>query len=172
CEDSAQFCPECGSSFVCDAAVATGPVLEAAAASLVGMTIGEQFVVEAVLGGGAFGTVYLGNQRGLDRAVAIKVPTHAIAGDPVMAKRFAREARSAARIHHPGVVAIYAVGELGDGRPYLVMQFVEGEPLDRILADGPIHPTRALRVIRALASALSDTHAADVVHRDLKPTNI
>jgi serine/threonine protein kinase len=139
---------------------------------ILGMTIDGQFAVESVIGGGAFGTVYRGRQLGLDRPVAIKVPTHTIAADPVMAKRFAREARSAARIHHPGVVTIYAVGELVDGRPYLVMELVSGEPLDRILADGPLAATRALRIIRAIASALSETHAADVVHRDLKPTNI
>ncbi|MEO6774783.1 MAG: protein kinase [Kofleriaceae bacterium] len=141
-------------------------------ASLVGYTIDDQFVVEAELGGGAFGTVYRGRQLGLDRVVAIKVPTHQIAADPVMAKRFAREARSAAKSQHPGVVAIHAVGELPDGRPYLVMQFVEGQPLDRILEDGPLPATRALRIIRAVASALSEAHAAGVVHRDLKPSNI
>ncbi|MEP6864940.1 MAG: protein kinase [Deltaproteobacteria bacterium] len=143
-----------------------------AATSLVGYTIDHQFVVETELGGGAFGTVYRGRQLGLDRVVAIKVPTHQIAADPVMAKRFAREARSAGKIQHPGVIAIYAVGELPDGRPYLVMQFVEGKPLDKILEDGPLSATRALRIIRAVASALSETHAAGVVHRDLKPSNI
>src|SRR5690606_30898740 len=83
-----------------------------------------------------------------------------------------REARSAARVTHPGVVGIYAVGELPDGRPYLAMEYVDGQPLDKILADGPIPAVRALEIVRAVASALSETHAADVVHRDLKPTNI
>lgn len=145
---------------------------EPAAANLVGYTIDHQFLIEGVLGGGAFGHVYRGRQLGLDRPVAIKVPTHHIASDPVMAKRFAREARSAAKIQHPGVVAIHAVGELGDGRPYLVMQFVEGEPLDRIFVDGAVPPRRAVRILRTIASALSETHAAGVVHRDLKPSNI
>src|SRR5438309_1668554 len=63
-------------------------------------------------------------------------------------------------------------GELGDGRPYLAMQFVEGQPLDRILAEGPIAPARALAIVRQIASALSETHAAEVIHRDLKPSNI
>ncbi|HET9990954.1 MAG TPA: protein kinase, partial [Kofleriaceae bacterium] len=152
--------------------VAPAAEITAATSNLVGYTIDHQFVVESELGGGAFGTVYRGRQLGLDRIVAIKVPTHQIAADPVMAKRFAREARSAAKIQHPGIVAIHAVGELPDGRPYLVMQFVEGQPLDRILEDGPLTATRALRIIRALASALSETHAAGVVHRDLKPSNI
>jgi serine/threonine protein kinase len=199
-DESGTFCPDCGTSFMremreaeesaiktvprgavaVDPNAATGSIeilpplnaVEAAASNLVGYTIDHQFLVEAELGGGAFGTVYRGRQLGLDRVVAIKVPTHQIAADPVMAKRFAREARSAAKIQHPGVVAIHAVGELADGRPYLVMQFVEGEPLDNIIADGSIPPVRALRIVRAIASALSDTHAAGIVHRDLKPSNI
>jgi serine/threonine protein kinase len=174
-ETSRPFCPECGTAFV-DVVAATAVVPIAAASlggsNLVGATIDNAFVVESVLGGGAFGTVYKGRQLGLDRPVAIKVPTSAIAADPVMAKRFAREARSAARITHPGVVAIYAVGELTDGRPYLAMQFVDGQSLDRILADGALPPARALAIIRAIGSALAETHAADVVHRDLKPSNI
>ena len=159
--DGAEFCPECG------AELGAG-----AAASLVGGVIDKQFAVDGVLGGGAFGTVYRGRQLGLDRPVAIKVPTAAIAADPVMAKRFEREARSAARVAHPGVVAIYAVGELADGRPYLAMELIDGESLDRILAAGPLPPARALRIIRAIAAALAETHARDVVHRDLKPSNI
>ena len=116
--------------------------------------------------------MYRGRQLGLDRQIALKVPTHEIAADPIMARRFAREARSAAKVQHPGVVAIYAVGELADGRPYLAMQFVEGQPLDKILVDGPIAAVRALRIVRSIASALSETHASEVVHRDLKPSNI
>ena len=139
--------------------------------SLVGTTV-DGFAIEGTLGGGAFGTVYRGRQVGLDRVIAVKVPTYEIAADPIMSKRFAREARSAARVNHPGVVAIHAVGELPDGRPYLAMQMVEGEPLDRILADGPVPVARALRIARQIASALSETHAMEVVHRDLKPTNV
>jgi serine/threonine protein kinase len=144
---------------------------ETARKSLVGKTI-DGFVLEAIIGGGSFGTVYRARQLGLDRPAAVKIPTAEIAADPVMAKRFAREARSAARITHPGVVAIYAVGEVGDGRPYLAMQLIDGEPLDKILETGAVSPARALRIARLVASALSETHAADVVHRDLKPSNI
>ncbi|HEY1811286.1 MAG TPA: serine/threonine-protein kinase [Kofleriaceae bacterium] len=172
-ESSRQFCPECGTAFTDPvAATAVIPLEGSSTSNLVGTTIADQFAVDSILGGGAFGTVYKGRQLGLDRPVAIKVPTSAIAADPIMAKRFAREARSAARITHPGVVAIYAVGELADGRPYLAMQFVDGKPLDKILANGPLPAVRALRVVRAIASALAETHAADVVHRDLKPSNI
>lgn len=141
------------------------------AGNLVGSTIGD-FIVDAVIGGGSFGTVYRGRQLGLDRAVAIKVPTFAIAADPVQAQRFAREARAAARVVHPGVVSIYAVGELDDGRPYLAMQLIDGAPVDHLLSDGPLPVIRALRLAGDIASALSETHAAGVVHRDLKPANI
>ena len=139
--------------------------------SLVGTKI-DGYAVEGVIGGGSFGTVYRARQAGLDRVVALKVPTYEIAADPVMAKRFAREARAAAAIHHPGVVSIYAVGTLADGRPYLAMEYVEGKPLDSILSNGPLPVSRALTIARQIASALSETHAAGVVHRDLKPTNV
>jgi serine/threonine protein kinase len=171
-DESGRFCPECGGSLVIETQPRVRRASESAAASLLGSVIDGQFAIESVLGTGAFGTVYRGTQVGLERAIALKVPTHEIAADPVMAKRFAREARSAARVQHPGVVAIYAVGELPDGRPYLAMQLVDGEPLDKILADGPIPARRALRIVRAVASALSETHASEVVHRDLKPSNM
>jgi serine/threonine protein kinase len=173
-----RFCPACGAQ--AGARSETAPYSgrhggandkRSAADSLIGKTVGD-FVIEAVIGGGSFGTVYRGRQLGLDRPVAIKVPSYEIAADPVQARRFAREARAAARIVHPGVVAIYAVGELDDGRPYLAMQLIDGEPLDRVLRDGPLPAPRALAIARDIASALSETHAADVVHRDLKPTNI
>lgn len=177
-EATGKFCPECGAGFgeKTSAAFAStvpgDPESDNSRSRLVGLTLDGQFTIEAMIGAGAFGTVYRGRQLGLDRPVAIKVPTQAIAADPIMAKRFAREATSAARVDHPGVVTIYAVGALSDGRPYLVMELVRGESLDKILRDGPIAPARALRIIRSIASALSETHAADVVHRDLKPSNI
>src|SRR5262245_17713221 len=172
-DDTGRFCPECG-GVLADPAAVTAPAIdeESGSSSLVGQTIDKQFVIDAVLGGGSFATVYRGRQLGLERPVAVKVPTHEIAADPLMSKRFAREARAAAKIVHPGVVTIYAVGELDDGRPYLAMQLIDGEPLDKILADGPIDPARAFAIARDIACALSETHAQDVVHRDLKPTNI
>jgi serine/threonine protein kinase len=174
-DETGRFCPACGAVLASGGAdpvaVPHASDRTSAAASLAGLVV-DGFEIDSVIGGGSFGTVFRGRQLGLDREVAVKIPTHEIAADPVMARRFAREARAASRVTHPGVVAIYAVGELPDGRPYLAMQHVEGEPLDRVLADGPVAPARALRIARQIASALAETHAADVVHRDLKPTNI
>jgi serine/threonine protein kinase len=177
-ETSGHFCPECGAVMSQldedvdpTADTRTGSSRDKAAASLIGTKV-DGFLIEGVIGGGSFGTVYRAKQTGLDRTVALKIPTMEIAADPISAKRFAREARAAARIEHPGIVAIYAVGELADSRPYLAMQMLDGVPLDSILEAGPVPLVRALRLVRQIASALSETHAADVVHRDLKPTNI
>ncbi len=171
-DESGSFCPGCGAS------IAPEPEPEpnaeptsATAASLVGCEV-DGFAIEGVIGGGSFGTVYRARQQGLDRLVALKIPSHEIAADPVMARRFAREARAASRVHHPGVVAIYGVGTLPDDRPYLAMELVDGVSLERALDDGPLEPIRALKIARLIASALSETHAVGVVHRDLKPSNI
>jgi hypothetical protein len=183
-DESGRYCPDCGAALADigsaathhsgdrAAAAATSEISASSATKLLGLTVDGQFRIEQILGGGAFGTVYKASQVGLDRPVAMKVPTYEIAADPIMAKRFAREAKSAARVQHPGVVSIYAVGDLPDGRPYLAMEYIDGQPLDHILEQGPIDPVRALEIVRLVASALSETHAVDVVHRDLKPTNI
>ena len=103
-DESGKFCPDCGAQLVIQTTPRVRPTRESTGSSLVGSVIDGQFAIEGVLGTGAFGTVYRGVQVGLDRPIALKVPTHEIAADPVMAKRFAREARSAARVQHPGVV--------------------------------------------------------------------
>ncbi|MEZ4359388.1 MAG: protein kinase [Kofleriaceae bacterium] len=135
-------------------------------------TVVDGFAIDAILGSGGCGTVYRGRQLGLDRPAAIKVPTFDVAEDPVMKKRFLREARAAARIRHPGVVTIYGVGELDDGRPFLAMELLDGVSLAQALDDGPLAVDRALALARQIALALAETHAAGVVHRDLKPSNV
>ncbi len=182
-DESGRFCAACGAEMR-SARVHTDPGLPGSEAtadlvaspsstlSLLGALVDNQFEVSAVIASGAFATVYRARQRGIDRDCALKVPTFEIASDPVQAKRFAREARAAARVRHPGVVTIYSVGEVPDGRPYLAMELVSGEPLTTILEGGVVAPTRALKIGRLIASALAETHAAGVIHRDLKPSNI
>lgn len=139
--------------------------------ALVG-TVVDGFAIDEILGSGGCGTVYRGRQLGLDRPVAIKVPTFDVVDDPVLKKRFLREARAAARVRHPSVVTIYGVGEVPDGRPYLAMELLDGVSLAQVLDDGPLPVDRALALARKIALALAETHAAGVVHRDLKPSNI
>jgi tRNA A-37 threonylcarbamoyl transferase component Bud32 len=138
---------------------------------LVGVTV-DDFRIDAVLGRGATGTVYRATQQALARAVALKVLHPPLASDPEMVARFQREARAVARLSHPGVVAVLAVGEVPDGRPYMAMELIAGTTLERLVEDGPLAQDRAIAIATQVAAALARTHAAGVVHRDLKPANV
>jgi serine/threonine-protein kinase len=125
------------------------------------------------LGAGGMGVVLSGEHVFLARPVAIKLMRDSIAQSSVMVRRFLAEARAASRIVHPNVVEVTDYGVLADGRPYLVMEWVGGQPLDRMLADrGALPPGPAMRVARAVAEGLVAAHARGVVHNDLKPANI
>ncbi len=118
------------------------------------------------------GVVYRATQLSLDRTVALKVIAPHYASDPGFRDRFAREARLAASIDHPGVAAVHDFGEV-DGVPYLVMAFIPGDDLEKILArDGRIEPSRAARIVAQVGAALQAAHDRGLVHRDVKPANI
>ncbi len=130
--------------------------------------------IDAQLGQGGMGVVYAGYDAHLDRPVAIKVLFPHLARDHEFADRFLREARTSARIEHPGVVAVYAADELAPGEGcYIAMQLVDGVELHRILKEGGALPVDlALAVAREIADALGAAHAQGVVHRDVKPDNV
>ena len=124
------------------------------------------------LGAGGMGTVYLAEDTEQDRQVALKTPSLAGPDEQQIAKRFLREARSAATIHHANVCPIFDIGEF-EGRQYLTMAYVEGCELARWIErtdDVPV-PT-ALRIIQKIALGLAAAHDAGIVHRDLKPGNV
>jgi serine/threonine protein kinase len=128
------------------------------------------------LGEGGMGTVYLGHDDLLDRTVAIKVlradKVGTATATATMAKRFLREARSAARIGHPNVVTIYTVGKHAQ-RPYLVMEYVEGGSLaDHLRRSGPMDWRNATAAIRDALGGLAAAHGKGVIHRDMKPANL
>ena len=121
----------------------------------------------ARLGSGGFGTVYAARDDRLDREVAVKViPTGAPAPE-----RASREALAAARLDHPGIVAVFDAGEDLEAR-YLVSELVRGRTLDRLAADGELSDRDVLRVGLALADALEHAHGRGVIHRDVKPQNV
>jgi eukaryotic-like serine/threonine-protein kinase len=128
------------------------------------------------LGGGGMGTVYEAHDPNLNRSVAVKVPRFDVAAEhwPLRLQRFLREARAAAKIRHPGVCPIHDVGE-HEGRPYVVMTYVDGMSLADLLAREPARykdPIKAARLIREVAEALEAVHSHGIIHRDLKPGNI
>jgi serine/threonine protein kinase len=137
-----------------------------------GRLLGGRYRMEALLASGGMGEVWAARDRLLDRAVAVKVLGGAFAGDGRAAERLRREARAAGRLEHPAIARMLDLGEDG-GRPYLVMELLEGESLaERIARAGPMGPAEAARVVAAVADALEAAHRAGVVHRDVKPGNV
>jgi len=138
---------------------------------LLGMRLGEFELLEPI-GSGGMSTVYKAYQRSMDRFVAVKVLPPQTAKDPVLLKRFYREARAAAKLNHPNVVQAIAAGEQS-GLHYYVMEYVEGETLaERVARSGPLPEQEAKRIVAAVADALAAAHALGLVHRDVKPENI
>jgi eukaryotic-like serine/threonine-protein kinase len=135
-----------------------------------GRVLGDCEVFEE-LGRGGMGVVWRGRQRGLNREVAVKtLPGGDLAGADARA-RFRTEAQAAARLKHPGIVAIYDVGE-DDGMPYFVMELVRGRTLGATLSGKPASPRVAARWLRDAALAVQHAHDNGVLHRDIKPSNI
>ena len=127
--------------------------------------------LEREVGRGLTGTVWRARDEA-GRHVAVKVLHREWAEHHEMRERFEREARAASVVAHPSVVAPLAVGELADGRPYIVMELVDGPSLEEVLALGPLPEPRAAELAGQLADALAACHRAGVIHRDVKPGNI
>ncbi len=124
-----------------------------------------------LIGQGGMGAVYKARQKSLGRIVALKVLKADLAAVPEFAERFAREAKSLAQLNHRNIVTVHDFGQR-DGLCYLVMEYVEGANLRRVLEAGKLSPEEALRLVPDLCDALQYAHDAGVVHRDIKPENI
>ena len=137
---------------------------------VIGETIGPYQLLEQ-LGQGGMATVYRAYHAALDRNVAIKALHPAFLEDPNFLARFQREARVVARLEHPNIVPVYDFSE-HEGRPFLVMKFIEGETLKTVLHNH--HPTLAetLPVVEAVGAALAYAHSQGILHRDIKPSNV
>ena len=173
----AKICPVCGNQYelsdrFCpvDGAVLRSPE---AAADLVGQIIAERYHVLGKLGEGGMGQVYLAEHLRMGRKSAVKVMNAALSRDADAISRFNREASNASRISHPNVASIYDFGETADGMIYLAMEYIEGEPLTRLIErQGALLPARAGSIVRQAGEALAAAHDLGIVHRDLKPDNI
>ena len=135
-------------------------------------SLAGQYDIERELGRGGMGVVYLAHDVKLDREVAIKVLPPLLAGSTEVRERFLREARTAARLSHPNIVAIHRADEI-DSRVFFVMGYIAGESLaDRLRRTGSLEPREAVPIVRDVALALAYAHERGIVHRDIKPENI
>ena len=133
--------------------------------------LGGRYELRDVLGYGGMAEVRDGWDTRLGRAVAIKLLHPALSASPDIRSRFEEEARAAARLTHPNIVAIHDYGHHG-GTPYIVMERLSGSTLDDEIKRGPLTPIRVRSVLDDVLAALAVAHAAGVVHRDVKPGNI
>jgi eukaryotic-like serine/threonine-protein kinase len=124
-----------------------------------------------LIGQGGMGIVYKARDRKLGRVVAIKTIAEGQNATPAQRERFRAEAQAVARLRHPNIIAIHAIGE-HKGRPYLSLEFAEGGSLAQEMARGPTPTHQAAELVETLARAVHAAHQAGIVHRDLKPSNV
>lgn len=155
-------CPQCNKS------TAAVPVKDD---RLTGRSLGDYKLIRAIAKGG-MGQVFEADQTRLGRSVALKVLNANLADDPMFIQRFEREARAAAAINHPNIVHVYDFGQ-ADGHAFLVMEFIDGEDLAKVIAQaGKMPLSDGLRIVGDVASALQEAYSRGIIHRDIKPANI
>lgn len=130
------------------------------------------FTILSLLGRGGMGAVYHGIQENLEREVAIKLLPPELGRDPEFEARFKREAKSMAKLNHPNIVQIFDYGQTSAGHHYIVMEYVEGTDLYRLIRSGELNSEGALNAISQICDALEYAHSEGFVHRDIKPANM
>ncbi len=140
--------------------------------SVVGRVLDGRYRVLSHIADGGMASVYLALDQRLDREVAVKIMRHSLTRDETFVSRFRREARSAARLSHPNVVAVFDQGA-DDGDMFLTMEYVPGRTLREVLSnEGPLTPRAALDLFAPILQALDAAHSAGLIHRDVKPENV
>jgi eukaryotic-like serine/threonine-protein kinase len=133
---------------------------------------GERYELLERLGGGGMGVVYRASDRHTGQVVALKFLSDSLGGDPVVKRRFHREAEAAAALNHPNIGVIHGVEEAEDGRLFIVMPYYGGGTLKSRVAGGPLPVAEAVSCAAQIARGLAHAHAAGVIHRDIKPANL
>ncbi len=144
-----------------------------ASSSLIGQTFDNKFRIVRLIGRGGMGEVFEAEHTQLGKRVAVKLMLEKYNGDREAIARFTREALAAGRIGDPHIIDVMDIGTAPDGRAYVVMELLAGQPLSRLIEDhGPLPLNRALKIMRQVLRAVGAAHMKGIVHRDLKPDNI
>jgi len=172
--EGAKYCPSCGAASPSDHARSLG-VSEANEVEYrqhLQRALGDAYQLRALIGQGGFGAVYAAWDVALERHVAVKALRHDLFPTRLLLERFQREARAVARLRHPHIIPMYAVGE-GEGLAYMIMPRIEGESLSAALhREQRLAVVEVRRILLEAASALHAAHKHGIVHRDVKPENI
>lgn len=148
-------------------------VLEVPRDPMVGTLFCDRFQITEVLGGGGMGMVYRATHLMMQRSVAIKILHTKMLGNADALKRFKVEAHAASNFSHPNILNVHDFGVSNSGQPYMVMDFLEGINLTALLdAEKYVPPARAINMFLQISSALAHAHSKDIIHRDVKPSNI
>ncbi len=166
-------CPECGSRFPAPGFCTEDGVslVDGHDDPLLGSTLGN-YRVTAKVGQGGMGTVYRAVHPGIGSRVAVKVLSQECASSPALVERFFAEARAVNLIRHENIVSVLDLAALPDGRPYIVMELLEGCSLAELIAQGQLPLGSVVTMLTELLAGLSAAHSKGIVHRDLKPDNL
>jgi serine/threonine protein kinase len=138
-----------------------------------GTRVAERYVVRKLIGNGGMSQVYLAEHESIARRVAIKILHRELLEKPAVLARFAHEARASSTVQHENVVEVTDFGQTDDGRPFMVMEYLDGEDLgETLIREGPFSWERARPILLQILAALQAAHDLGVIHRDIKPENV
>lgn len=171
-----KVCPRCGreddkGTIVCP--VDGTALMTKKVDPLIGKTIADKYEILSSLGKGGMSIVYKGKHKLMDRIVAVKLLRPELVAIPQLVERFKRESKAISTLRHPNIVAVFDFGLMQDATPFLIMDYLEGKTLDKVLKEeGKLDIHRACALVAEAADGLAHSHHAGIVHRDIKPSNL